>query len=148
MTTFDSSAVLREPRNRKESIHLPLGLLGFEHLKEYIVVSNPEEAPFSWLRVPHEPNFGFLIVSPFLVAPEYEPELGDEDTAFLELDSPEDGTVFGIVTLHPLGGATINLKGPIVINRRTARGKQVIPTNAAEYSLSHPLPVADQNDVL
>jgi flagellar assembly factor FliW len=33
----------------------------------------------------------------------------------------------------------VNLKGPIVINRRTLIGKQVIINNAAQYSLNHPL---------
>jgi len=36
----------------------------------------------------------------------------------------------------------VNLKGPIVINRRTLTGKQVIPVNAAEYAIRHPLPLA------
>jgi len=35
------------------------------------------------------------------------------------------------------------LKGPIVINRHTHIGKQVIITNAADYSVHHPLPVAE-----
>jgi len=33
----------------------------------------------------------------------------------------------------------VNLKGPIVINRRTLIGKQVILNNASRYSLHHPL---------
>ena len=44
----------------------------------------------------------------------------------------------------PNGGATVNLKGPIVVNRHTLRGKQVIPTNAPKFALQHPLPVAKQ----
>ena len=37
--------------------------------------------------------------------------------------------------------ATVNLKGPIVLNRRTLVAKQVIPLNAPEYSVAHPLPI-------
>jgi flagellar assembly factor FliW len=36
----------------------------------------------------------------------------------------------------------VNLKGPVVINRRTLVGKQVIPRNVAGYALHHPLPAA------
>jgi flagellar assembly factor FliW len=33
------------------------------------------------------------------------------------------------------------LKGPVVINRNTGVGKQVVIANAAQYSVQHPLPV-------
>jgi flagellar assembly factor FliW len=36
---------------------------------------------------------------------------------------------------------TLNLKGPIILSRRTLVAKQVIPTNASEFSVRHPLPV-------
>ena len=55
---------------------------------------------------------------------------------------PTDAILFNIVTLRGSDPATINLKGPIVINRHTMIGKQVIPNNAAAYSLHHPLPVS------
>jgi flagellar assembly factor FliW len=47
------------------------------------------------------------------------------------------------VTVHGTSQATVNLKGPVVINRHTHTGKQVIITNATQYSVQHPLPVAD-----
>jgi flagellar assembly factor FliW len=33
----------------------------------------------------------------------------------------------------------VNLKGPIVVNRHTLVAKQVVPHNAADYSVRHPL---------
>jgi flagellar assembly factor FliW len=50
--------------------------------------------------------------------------------------------LIGIVTVHDERRATVNLKGPIVINRHTRVAKQVIIANAASYSVTHPLPVA------
>jgi flagellar assembly factor FliW len=35
----------------------------------------------------------------------------------------------------------VNLKGPIIINRNTHIGKQVVIANASDYSVQHPLPV-------
>jgi flagellar assembly factor FliW len=129
---------------RNESIvHLPLGLLGFESIKEYLLVSDPEDAPFHWLQVLEDPHLGFLVLSPFEVMPEYGMDLSDDDVAFLKLSSPEEVLVYNVVTLHPGGRATINLKGPIVLNRVTLTGKQVVLTNAASYSLQHPLPTAE-----
>ena len=34
----------------ENTIQLPLGLLGFESIKEYVLLSKPDEAPFLWLQ--------------------------------------------------------------------------------------------------
>ncbi len=122
-------------------VTLPLGLLGFERVKKYILLSSPDEAPFMWFQVMDDPSLAFLTVSPFVVDPNYSPKLSDDDVKFLGLNSPEDALLFNIVTVRNGGKATINLKGPIVINRFTLTGKQVIPDNAADYSVRHELPV-------
>ena len=54
--------------------------------------------------------------------------------------------LLGIVTIHDDQRATVNLKGPIVVNRHTHVAKQVIIANAAAYSISHPLPLAEAGD--
>jgi flagellar assembly factor FliW len=125
-------------------IHLPLGLLGFEQLTRYVLLSNPEEAPFHWLQVLSDQNLAFLVLSPFEVMPDYQPELTDQDTEFIGLKKPEDALIYNIVTIRGPGKATINLKGPIVINRYTLAGKQVILVNSAQYALQHPLPVTGE----
>jgi flagellar assembly factor FliW len=123
------------------TIRLPLGLLGFEHIKSYWLVANPDEEPFQWLQVPDEGDLAFLVVPPGAVAPGYQPELSDEDTRFLGIDHPDDALILNIVTLRPDGASTVNLKGPIVINRHTLTGKQVVLVNAP-HALQHPLPSA------
>jgi flagellar assembly factor FliW len=122
------------------TIHLPLGLLGFERVKQYSLTFDPSEAPFGWLQAPEDPALAFLVLSPFLLMPNYQLELSNEDTEFLLLDSPADSLVLGIVTLQADGRATINLRGPVVVNRGTLIGKQVVLTNAASYTVRHPLP--------
>ena len=123
----------------QDVIHLPLGLLGFESVKDYLWLHRPEEAPFYWLEARQTPNLAFLVASPSEVIGQYAPDISDADAAFLELSSPLDACIFAIVTLRPKGRATMNLKGPIVLNRFTLRGKQVVPLNAAEYPLQFPL---------
>jgi len=105
-----------------------------------VLLSNAEEAPFLWLQMLDDPNLAFLVISPCAVAGDYQPEISDEDTEFLGLHSPQDAIVFNIVTLHADGSATVNLKGPIVLNRFTLTGKQLVPRNVTDYSLNHPLP--------
>ncbi len=126
----------------KEVVHVPLGLLGFEHIKEYVLVRHPEEAPFLWLQRVDDPDLAFLVVAPSDVVSHYRPDIQDEDVRFLGLTDPNSALIYNIVTLRPNGRATVNLKGPIVLNRHTRIGKQVIPLNAADLALEHPLPVA------
>jgi flagellar assembly factor FliW len=124
-------------------VRLPMGLLGFEQIKEYMLIADPEEEPFAWLQVKGDASLAFIVINPFLVAPDYSPDLPPQDVEFLGLEQPEDAALFNIVTLHGPGRATLNLKGPIVLNRHTLIGKQVVVANASEYSVQHPLPVAE-----
>jgi flagellar assembly factor FliW len=123
-------------------VQLPYGLLGFERVKKFVLLANPKEDPFLWLQMLEGARKAFLIVSPFLIMPDYAPDIPEDDVAFLELAEPADALVFNICTLRGPGRGTINLKGPLVINRHTMTGKQIIPNNAAQYSVIHPLPVA------
>src|SRR6185503_3711233 len=131
-----------EPLINKEQnfIQMPLGLLGFERSKKYLLLASPDEAPFLWLRMAEEPKISFLVISPFMVMPTYQPELSAEDVEFLGLKRAEDAMIFNIGTLHGSEGATVNLKGPIVVNRQNLLGKQIIPVNAANYAVQHGFP--------
>lgn len=123
-------------------VHLPLGLLGFEHIKRYTLLQNNSESPFRWLQVIDQPDLAFLVLPALEVFPDYEPDVPAEDVKFLGLNGPEDALVFNIITLSAKGSATANLKGPIVLNRFTLKGKQVVLANASRYSIQHPLPLS------
>lgn len=124
-------------------VRLPMGLLGFERLKDYIVISKPEEEPFGWLQVKGDTSLAFVVINPFLIVPDYHPDIPQVDVEFLGLTGAEDAMLLNIVTVHKNGKATMNLKGPIVINRNTGIGKQVVIANASEYSVQHPLLVTE-----
>src|SRR5580658_1474320 len=140
MNTLELMPTERHATNENKVIQLPYGLLGFEREKNYLLLTRPQEEPFMWFQMVGEPKRAFLVVPPHFVLADYAPDLSELDVAFLELNDPSDAFVLNIVTLRANSGATVNLKGPIVINRRTLVGKQVIPVNAAEYAIKHPLP--------
>lgn len=123
-------------------VRLPAGILGFEQFKDYVLLANPAEMPFAWLRVTGSASLAFVVINPFIVMPEYAPEIPESDVEFLALKEANDAILFNIVTLRGPNRATVNLKGPLVINRHTHIGKQVIIANANNYSVEHPLPVA------
>lgn len=123
-------------------LQLPAGILGFEQFKDYMLLANPAEAPFAWLRVTENASLAFVVINPFLVMPDYAPDIPETDVEFLNLKEANDAILFNIVTVWGPNRATVNLKGPIVINRHTHVAKQVIIANASNYSVQHPLPVA------
>lgn len=134
----------RLPVKTENIISIPLGLLGFEQVKKYVLLATPEEEPFLWLQMLDNQNQGFVVVPPSVAVPHYAPDIAPADVEFLGLAAAADAMVLNIVTVRN-GEATVNLKGPIVINRQTLVGKQCIPTNVANFGLQHPiaaLPVA------
>jgi len=137
------TAELTEPKTRqtdgRDIIRLPFGLLGFEHVKQYVLLANPAEEPFMWFQMLDDTKRAFLVAPPSRLVADYQPDISDDEVDFLELTDPSDAFLLNIVTLRGNGHATVNLKGPVVINRRTLIGKQVILNNAAHYSLHHPL---------
>jgi len=123
-------------------VRLPTGILGFEQFNNYVLLANPAEMPFAWLRVADSASLAFVVINPFIAMPDYAPDIPQPDVEFLDLKEPADALLFSIVTLRGPNRATLNLKGPLVINRHTRIGKQVIIANANNYSVEHPLPVA------
>ena len=124
-------------------VRLPMGLLGFEQIKDYVLLANPAEAPFAWLQVEANASLAFIVIDPFLVMPDYQPDIPQADADFLGLKETSDAVLLNIVTIHSTNHATVNLKGPVVVNRHTHTGKQVILTNAGDYSVQHPLSVTE-----
>jgi len=123
-------------------IRVTEGLMGFETVKSYQLLGSEEEAPLRWLQMKAEPRLSFLVIEPALALSSYQPDIAEEDLAAIGLSTPEDALVLNIVTIHGDGKATVNLKGPILINRQTLAARQTVPLNAAKLSVEHPLPLA------
>ena len=143
MNCSNPTATEPAPGLEVRGLKLPMGLLGFEQMKDYLLVFNPAEEPFRWLQVKDDPALAFVIIDPFVVKPDYQPDIPQPDVEFLGLAGPDDAMLYNIVTLRGEGRATVNLKGPVVVNRHTRIGKQVVVANASEYSVEHPLPLAE-----
>jgi flagellar assembly factor FliW len=124
-----------------QSLRLPEGLVGFPEHKSFELLFAPDQLPFIWLRL-HGPNpLHFVVIEPGGIIPDYELELFDEDAAFLGLASSADTMVLNIVTVKPgaQATATVNLAGPVIVNRRTGIAKQCVLANYGRYSAHHPL---------
>ena len=83
----------------------------------------------------------FLVIEPNGFIPGYELELCDEDAESLRIETGDDALVLNIVTVHSLTPqhVTVNLVGPVVVNRQTLIGRQVIIANSDRCSTHHTL---------
>jgi flagellar assembly factor FliW len=78
-------------------------------------------------------------VPPSHVVDTYSVEIPEDDEEYLGLNSPQDAFILNIVTFSPNQSMTVNLKGPIVVNRHSFTAKQIVPRNAAVLPTSFPL---------
>lgn len=123
------------------------GLLGFEGLSKFVLLDIDENPAFKWLQSVEDLGLSFLLVDPFLVAKGYSVKLDDDLLAELEIERQEDVLVYTIVTVPPSGfkDATTNLVGPLVINWRKKRAKQVVLQDES-LAIKYPLfPAQDNN---
>ena len=132
-TDFDSP-----PANE---LILPHGLIGFGAYKRAELLYLPDHLPFLWMKLNGSDSLHFIVIEPGGIVPGYEPEIFDEDAAQLDLRSPEEAMILNIVTLkrHQPVEATVNLIGPVVVNRRTRTGRQLVISNYSRYSAHHSL---------
>ena len=142
MKSADTIETETAPAAGSNLVRLPLGLLGFEPIKNYALLANPAEKPFAWLKVADNKSLAFVVIDPFVILPDYKPEIPPPDVEFLGIKEAADALMLCIVTIHSHNRAPMNLKGPVIINRHSHVGKQVIIANAADYLVEYLLPVA------
>jgi flagellar assembly factor FliW len=127
---------------------LTKGLVGFPDENEFELLVNTEELPFMWIRSTKNHELGFIVLEPAQFLNDYEIEIADDDAEELGITSFDDALVLNIVTIRGeenLDSATANLVGPIVMNRNSQVGKQVIVSNHMKYSTKHPILSSNTN---
>ena len=108
-------------------IDLPDGLVGFVTLTRCVLLPVDDDGLFFWLQAVDDPALAFLVVTPWPLFDDYVLELTDADQDALELRDPGDAMVFCLLTSHDNPRRlTANLLGPIVLNQRLRRGRQVV----------------------
>ncbi len=117
-------------------VHFKYGLPGFPEEKEFVIMQSPEDKPLAWLQSLNTADLAFVITSPFVLFPEYRPDVPDEDIA--EIGSPPLDQVL-VLSILKLVNTTppqlyTNLKAPIVVNILNFQARQAILVNESMYS--------------
>ncbi len=124
-----------------QKLHFPLGLIGFPQWTEFSLEVVRESPPFLLMQAVGEGAPEFVVMQPGGVLPDYELTLRDEDCEALGIQRASDATVLNIVTIRSANPqyVTVNLAGPVIVNRASGRGRQIILVNNRGYSTEHVL---------
>lgn len=109
---------------QEDIIQFPEGLLGFNDLRQFVLLDDPNDEIFAWLQSCEEPGIAFPILEPELFTQQYNVNLTKHDLEVLGLNKAEGIRFFSIITIpEDPTQMTANLKAPIVVNvsQRTAR---------------------------
>jgi flagellar assembly factor FliW len=122
-----------------DALVFPDGLVGCQTWKNFVLLTDDEEdLPVAYLQSLDQPEVRLLVTDPRLIDGAYAAPLTDGDKTSLELDTSDNTVTYCTLTVANDGGITANLLGPLVINTRTRRGRQLVLTESG-YSTRHPV---------
>ncbi len=125
-----------DPNN---TIHFPEGLIGFEGLRDFIVMPNKKEGPLFWIQSIEDPDIALVLTDPtnFFIDYNITPETAELQK--LHATADQEFFVLCVVTVPPSKKITLNLAAPIFFNPDTNRAVQVILENSP-FDTRTPLP--------
>jgi flagellar assembly factor FliW len=124
MVHFETSRFGRLEVAEDKLIKFPAGLLGFPHVKRYVLLDY-EDTPVKWLQAVDDPGVAFIVMEPTLLVEDYAITLDGVTRQALQLETEEDLAVLAIVRVEE-GKLLANLKGPLLFNSRLKIGLQAV----------------------
>lgn len=108
----------------EDSISFFEGILGFDGLKKFVLLDDPNDDIFAWLQSCDEPAIAFPVLEPELFAPQYKPTVAKADFEALKMTDMSRARILCIVTIPDDPTLmTANMKAPVIVNvpMRSAR---------------------------
>jgi Uncharacterized protein conserved in bacteria len=108
-------------------IDFPGGIPGFSNLTKFAIVKCLQTEPIQWFQSVEDGHITLPVINPFLIKPDYNIEINDDDLELLQTHNEEDLIVLNVMVLpNDLKEMTINLMAPILINIKKMVGCQVL----------------------
>jgi flagellar assembly factor FliW len=121
------------------TIKMTKPVLGFEMLRQYVIVETEDFEPFKWFQSIDEPDVAFVLVNPLLFFPDYAIEVNPKEIEELGVEDVGEVVTYAVVTIpQDYAKMTANLQGPVLINTRTRLAKQLVLVNS-RYGIRHRL---------
>ena len=115
------------------------GLIGNPEWQHFLLRKSDKTEPVKLLISREQPGLSFPVAAPWLIEPDYQPQLSAADRQALGVT--DDGDLEWLCLLNVQSDpfmVTANLLGPLVINQRTNAARQVILSRSG-YSASRPV---------
>ena len=71
-------------------VHFQNGLPGFPADKRFVILQNPEDRPLVWLQSLDSPSLAFVATTPFVLFPEYRPDVPEHELVAIGSPAPEE----------------------------------------------------------
>lgn len=115
----------------EDVVEFPEGILGFNDLRKFVILDDPNDEIFAWLQSCEVPQIAFPVLEPELFTSNYQVMLTKHDLESLGLkngEASQKGTrSFAIITIpDDATQMTANLKAPIVINIEKRCARQIV----------------------
>jgi flagellar assembly factor FliW len=120
-------------------LDFPAGMLGFPECRRFALLRGGREGLF-WLQSTEYSALVFLLVDPFAIEEKYSFDVQPSQIMELGPGESSDIGLLAVVTLPADRGGlpTVNLQGPLVINFKTRRAKQVV-SGDDQHAVRRPL---------
>lgn len=124
---------------RESLLIFPSGLLGFPEWTSYVILDHDTDAPFKWLHCAEEASLAFVVIDPALFNPNYQVMISPEARVEVGGNETDELSLAVILTVpsDDPSAMTANLRGPLLMNPRTRRCKQLVLSE--DYPTRYPV---------
>ncbi len=124
--------------NADELFLFPNGLVGMETLRQWALVSDPDNPSVAWLQSASRGDRAIAMISPRVFFKDYRVHVTRRDLAVLNMQPGADLFVLTTVSGH-VGKLTTNLRAPILLNLDRRLGCQVITDDDQPIRMELPM---------
>lgn len=118
----------------------PIAGAPFKHSLHYALRPlGPQYGPYASLVSLEQPDLCFVVAAPGLLFPDYVYDLPEVDQAELEISDASEVATLAIVRRRDVPVPVVNLRAPIVVNRRRKLAAQVLLDEACGFGLMVPV---------
>lgn len=125
---FETRALGKIEIDAARQIFFPEGLFAFEAFKHFALLPTKSGSTFHWLQSLEDARLAFLMTLITEITSKYAPNIDGQFLSVIEASEPKQTEIWGIITV-PTGkpeSMTINLQGPVLINRPKKLGGQFV----------------------
>ncbi len=113
--------------NPEDIVTFNEGLLGFQNLRQFALLDDPNDDIFAWLQSCELPSIAFPVLEPELFGHKYSASLSRTDLEALKIQVGQAPAFLSIITIpDDPTQMTANIKAPIVINLAEKIARQCV----------------------